>query len=298
MRLKEFKANLDPTSGKQNLSSHKDVLNKLLVGNIQSNFKNRGYEFEDYRSYSPSDDAERIDWKASLRSNELLIRETIEEKAVNVLFLLDISDSMLFSSNDKLKCEFAAEIVSELSFAIQREGNAIGMSMFNEKLVKSFPPMIGTGQYYDMINELKNVNNYGGKSNLKNAIKYSLSFLKVPSLVVIISDFIDIGEDWEKYLSVISFKYDLIGICIKDVRDRKLPKNIGQIIIEDPTSEEKIMFDTVKDSERFNQHAKDEEEKLLAIFKKAKSECLILQSDEPYFNPLIRFLQKRAKMKI
>ena len=63
-------------------------------------------------------------------------------------------------------------------------------------------------------------------------------------MIVIISDFIDIGEDWQKYLSVLSYKYDLIGICIKDVRDRVLPKNLGKVVIEDPTSNRKIVIFT------------------------------------------------------
>ena len=101
MRLKSFKADLSPSHSKHNLSAHKSVLNKLLVGNLESDFKNRGFEFEDYREYTQNDDAERIDWKATLRANQLLVRQTTEEKSVNVLFMIDVSNSMLFRSEER-----------------------------------------------------------------------------------------------------------------------------------------------------------------------------------------------------
>ncbi|MBR9676840.1 DUF58 domain-containing protein [Candidatus Woesearchaeota archaeon] len=298
MKLKEFKANLNPQSSKYNFSTHKNVLNKLLVGTMASLFKNKGFEFEDYRKYTAADDASRIDWKATLRAGTLLIRETIEEKAVNVLFLVDVSDSMLFSSGDKLKCEYTAEIISGLAFAILREGNAVGLVMFNDKIVKSMQPKVGSGQYYDIIRELSNPKNYGGKCDLKNAIKNSLALLKVPSLVVILSDFIDVAEGWEKFVQVVSFKYDVMGFIIRDLRDRILPKDLGYFVLEDPTTKKKIVADTKEFHKKYNTAVIEEEKYLDQAFKKAKSDCIILQTDQEFFNPLIRFLEKRARIKI
>lgn len=297
MKLKSFQADMNPHSSIHNLSAHKNVLNKLLVGNLESAFKNRGFEFDDYRKYTSSDDAHRIDWKATLRANELLIKQTIEEKAVNVLFLIDVSDTMLFSSGSKLKCEYAAEIVCGLSFAIQREGNAIGIGLFNDKIVKQLYPKIGAQQYFDIMNMISNPKNYGGKCDLKNAIKYSLALLKVPSLMIIISDFINVGENWEKYLKIISLKYDLLGINIRDIRDRNLPKNAGYFVIENPYSNKKVTIDTVEYYEKYKKIVEKEEKYIENIFKKAKSSCLTLQTTFEYFKPIVEFLEKRTKIR-
>lgn len=296
MKLKEFKADLNPNSKIHNFSAHKKIINKLLVGNFESDLKNRGMEFEDYRKYTQSDDSRQIDWKASLRTNQILIRESIEEKAVNVMFLVDVSDSMLFSSSEKLKCEYAAEIVCGLSFAIQREGNAIGLCLFNEKIVKSLPPKIGTRQYLDMMREISRATNYGGKANLKNAMKHCLSLMKSPCLLIIISDFIDIGDDWEHFLQIVSLKYLILGLDIKDIRDRIIPKNIGFFVIEDPSSNDKIVFDTKEFYEKYENEVKKNEENIVKGFKKAKSMCINLQTNEDFFNPIIRYLEKRLNI--
>lgn len=297
MKLKEFKAELKPTNSKHNFSSHKNIINKLLLGNMVSQMKNRGFEFEDYRVYTKNDDASRIDWKATLRSNQLLLRETTEEKAVNVVFLVDVSDTMLFSSGEKLKCEYAAEIVCSLSFTIQREGNAIGLALFNEKIQSLVRPKVGSKQYFDIIKMISTKENYGGKSNLKNAIKNALAILKVPSLLVIISDFIDIGEDWETYLEMVSLKYNVIGICVRDKLDRNIPKNAGYFVIEDPKSDKKTLIDTKEHYQTYKEEIKHEEEYLDKSFKNAKSSYIVLQTDEDFTNPLIRFLEKRSRIK-
>jgi hypothetical protein len=297
MKLKSFKADLKPAISKHEFSSHKNIINKLLFGNMVSQMKNRGFEFEDYRIYTKNDDAERIDWKATLRAHQLLIRQTAEEKAVNVLFLVDVSDSMLFASGEKLKCEYAAEVVCALSYVIQREGNAIGLTLFNDKIVKAITPKLGTKQYIDMMTELARHKNYGGGCDLKNAIKKSMAMLKIPSLLIIISDYIDAGENWEKYLEIVSLKYNVIGICIRDRLDRGLPEDVGYFVLEDPSSEKKILIDTKEAYNNYKQKISDEEASIDRMFKRAKSSCLILQTDDEYSTPLIKFLEKRSRIK-
>ena len=59
------------------------ILDKLAEARIMSKyrriFKGKGLEFLDYRPYTEQDDSLRIDWKATVRANKLLIREYKEE---------------------------------------------------------------------------------------------------------------------------------------------------------------------------------------------------------------------------
>ena len=93
----------------------KGLLTSTTVGAYKSVFKGRGLEFAGYRPYSTTDDASLIDWKATARTGDVLVREYIEERNLNIIFLFDVSDSMLFGSTDKLKAEYAAELVASLS---------------------------------------------------------------------------------------------------------------------------------------------------------------------------------------
>ena len=105
------------------------IVNTSFVGGYKSVFKGHGMEFEDYREYTPNDDASTIDWKASVRSKQLLVREFVEERNLNVFFLIDASSSMVYGSTDKLKMEYAAEIVATLSYTILQAGDSISFAL-------------------------------------------------------------------------------------------------------------------------------------------------------------------------
>jgi uncharacterized protein (DUF58 family) len=267
----------------------------MLVGDVNSTLKNKGIEFEDYRKYTQADDAERIDWKVSLKANQLLIRNTVEEKAQKVMFLIDVSDTMLFSSGDKLKCEYAAEIVANLSFAIQLGGNSSGVCFFNDKLVKTLTPSGGARQYFNIITELKKTDNYGGLCDLGNAIKRLMSIIKSSTLIIIISDFINPGDKWDKYLEVAALNHKVLGICVRDTLDRRLPDNLGYFVIEDPSSQKKIVIDTKESFKKYNEKIAEDELFIDKTFKRVSSSCIMIETTENYENKIMGFLENRSK---
>ena len=112
---------------------HKFPVKKILYKSV---FRGRGLEFESYRLHGDDDDVSLIDWKASLRANEMLAKQYVEERRLNVYFLVDVSNSMLFGSSDKLKAEFTAEFVASLSHLVVGSGDNIGLVMFSDEVVK------------------------------------------------------------------------------------------------------------------------------------------------------------------
>ncbi len=294
MPVADFKADLIPKLHELDVFAKRRILNMTLSGNLITTFKGRGFEFEGYRQFTPNDDASFIDWKASLRSNRLLIREYNVEKNFNTVFLIDVSDSMLFTSTERLKCEFAAEIISNLASGILEAGAGIGFAMFTDKLVCKLQPQLGRKQYYQLMKELCNGNNYGGNFDLEFAVKFLLTFLKEKALVVIVSDFFGLKGNWYKFMQILSQKFEVIGVMIKDPRDRELPKEAGQYILQDPYSNEKIYVDTKDYYELFMKQAREDEELIKRKFSLLRSDLLVLQTDQPYTDKIIRFFKKRG----
>ena len=68
----------------------KSSVGSKLIGRYKSVFKGKGLEFAGYREYSPDDDSTMIDWKASSRANEIMVKEMVEERNLNVFFLIDV----------------------------------------------------------------------------------------------------------------------------------------------------------------------------------------------------------------
>ena len=294
--MEELKLNLKPLIKKLEVSTKRGFID-ILTGSYKSSFKGKGLDFDGYRSYISGDDANTIDWKATLRSQDLLVKVFTEERNVNIIFLVDISSSMSFASIDKLKNEYAAELVASMSFAAIQAGDSVGMIMFSDKIVKLLPPAMGNRQYFMIIKALSNPKLYEGKFDLSRVISDLMNSFKRGAIVVIVSDFIGLGKDWEKYLSAASERFELIGIMVRDPRDYEMPEDVGQIVISDPYSDKEILIDTATIKEEYEAAVKKQIEYIKHTFIKSRANFLELRTDKPFLNHVINFFLVRNKIK-
>ena len=293
MPVKELKIDLMPHLKKIQFKARRDVLNRMLEGNWSTIFKGEGLEFAGYRAYTYGDDASKIDWGASLRAHETLVRELEEYHNFNIFFLIDVSNSMLFSSTGKLKAEYAAELTFSLCYAMMQTGDAIGLGLFTDRLIAKVAPSQGKGVYYRIMRELINPKNYGGNFDFTRALQYVRSFLKERSVIVIISDFIGLKEGWHRYINILSRMYDIIAIMVRDPRDSVMPLVSGQYLIEDPYSNERIYIDSHQYMKRYAAETRKEEEFIRSSFEKAKLGFVSLKTDEDFQEPIVKYFRKR-----
>jgi len=271
------------------------IVNTRFVGGYKSVFKGHGMEFENYRPYAPDDDASLIDWKASVRSQQLFIREYVEERNLNVFFLIDVSSSMIYSSIDKLKMEYVGELAASLSFIVLNAGDSMGFALFSDKIVKKVPPTIGFVQYHNLVSTLVDPIHYGGKYDLSEALKFTLTFLKEASVVILISDFIGLKKDWEKYVRMVSSKFDLIGVMVRDPRDKVLPEYNAQVILEDPFSNKQILVRPEVIGGDYKKYVIKQEQKIKNVFLESGANFLNLTTTESFVKPLTNLFIRRAK---
>ena len=116
------------TKVKANLSIYTNKkTSNILDGAYNSIYKGKSMEFEDLREYVIGDNIKDIDWKASSRSNKILIKQFIAEKKHNVLFLLDSGKKM---SADTIEGESKKEVtlmtVGTISYLVNRHGDSVG----------------------------------------------------------------------------------------------------------------------------------------------------------------------------
>lgn len=292
MPLKKFKAELVPGIKELTLNVKKNLLTSAMTGELASSLKGRGIEFEDYRDYSQSDDASRIDWGASQRSQRLLVREYKSDVNFNAFFIIDTSESMLFASTKKLKCEFAAEVVTSIFHGILSSGNSVGFALFNEGIVKMAKPLLGKKQFHFFTKQISNVKNYGGKKNFGKSVRQAMSILDRKALIFLVSDFLDVDEDLADYLKIISHVHQVVGIMIRDPRDFELPNINEQFVLEDPYSKETIYIDSKQYAKLYKEQNQKQLDLIRTIFHRTKSKLLELRTDEAYYNPLLKFFTK------
>ena len=272
----------------------KGLIQTKGIGSYKSVFRGKGLDFSEYRPYDRNDDASLIDWKASMRANELLIRQYEEERDLNVFFVVDCSSGMIFGSTDKLKNEYAAEIVISLAFTILEVGDSVGLVMFNDKIMKKVYPGKGRGQFYSVVRALSDPENYGGGFSFDNVTDFILNYLKQSTVVILVSDFVGMNENSLDKFKLISTKYDTIGIMVRDPRDKTLPTDVGQIVIEDPYSSKSLLIEPNLIKEVYEEEIKKQEKWIRDSFMRNKSDFLSLTTDKSFVKPLIGLFNERA----
>jgi len=290
--MARLKINLTPSLQKLDLMV-KGLVNTKFMGNYASTFKGTGLEFADYRNYTPSDDSGRIDWKASHRSGKLLVKEFVEERNLNVYFLVDVSSKMMLGSVSKLKCEYSAELVVSLTYTILKAGDFVGLALFSDKINKIVFPTSGMKQFQSISDSLSNLSLYGGESNIKKALDFALKNFGQNSLVLFISDFIT-TQNFEEELRLAAKKFDLIGIMVRDPIDISLPKGTGQVLLQGSELGEKILISPNKFGLEYAKETKKDISKINHSFESSGADFLLLNTSRPFEQELVSFFKRRG----
>ena len=103
-----------------------------LSGPIKSNFRGRGIEFEEVRSYQPGDDIRTIDWRVTARTGSAHTKLFREERERPVLVVVDQRSSMFFGSSHCFKSVLAAQLAGLLAWSALHGGDRVGGLVFNE----------------------------------------------------------------------------------------------------------------------------------------------------------------------
>ena len=278
------------------IAEFENAIQKFPVKKIlyKSIFRGRGLEFESYRSYGPDDDASLIDWKASLRANEMLARKYVEERRLSVYFLVDVSNSMLFGSSNKLKAEFVAEFVASLSHLIVSVGDSIGLIMFSGDVVKVLHPSSSKNQFALFTKFLSDSSFYGGGFDLNKSIDYALRAVKSPYTVfILVSDFIRTKKDNLRSLRLIGSRFETLAVMVRDQMDENLPKTKYQFSIQDPYSGKQMILDPEIAAERYRKNVIKQKGLVKEMLKRSRIDLLELMTDKSFSVPLSTFLRGR-----
>lgn len=268
----------------------KKIFYKILL-------RGKGLEFDSYRRFEPDDDSSLIDWRASMRSNSLIVKQYVEERDIKVLFLVDVGDSMIFGSTEKLKCEYCAEVIAALSYVITNTpSDQVGFVFFNKDIVDMIPLRSGKNQFDILAHSITNPELYGGSSDFKIFLNKIMGRLD-PSLtlVFLISDFLGINESCKKYFEDIGAFAETIAIMVRDPLDRTLPELNKEVVIEDPKLHERLVINPKIAKKIYQANAMEQEELVKKIFRDSNIDFLSLTTDQDFSPPLAMFLKSRAE---
>jgi uncharacterized protein (DUF58 family) len=179
----------------------------------RSKQKGLGSEFYGMRKYVFGDQYRLIDWKASARTQKLIVKEFESERDVSVMILVDSSNSMAGGAIENTKFEYAIRACMLLTkVALSRKDN-VGVYTFSDKKnFKFLKPRSGEDHFYQVLDFVARIKPQG-KSRFVEAMDYLNRRYQKRSLIFIISDLeASVKEIGQAIRKLIPFNHTVIII--------------------------------------------------------------------------------------
>ena len=205
------------TKIKANISiySNKKTSN-LLDGSYKSIYKGRSMNFEDLREYIIGDNVKDIDWKASARSNHILVRQFVAEKKHNIMIVLDTGKKMLADTKkNEEKKEVALMTAGTLAYLANKNGDYVG-SVYNSNNIVYHQLKMGLYNIEKILNEYNADVEKADNSNLEKSLDYIVKHIKKRLIIFVITDIDGIENISKNTLEQLNYMNDVMFININD----------------------------------------------------------------------------------
>ncbi|PKL77507.1 MAG: DUF58 domain-containing protein [Candidatus Melainabacteria bacterium HGW-Melainabacteria-1] len=273
----------------------RQTVNQLLSGQYVSVFKGLGLEFEEVRPYAEGDDERHIDWNVTARTGQVHVKRYIEERELSLFLLVDISPSVYFGSQRRLKLDLAIEFAAIMAFSALRNNDRVGLLLFDDSVRKVIPPRKGRRHALRVIRELLRALEAppvrAQNTELDGALHFVNSILHRRGIIFVVSDFLDTGNLFP--LKVLNRRHECIAVRLRDPLENQLP-DAGWVRLQDPESGQQQLwnFGDRRVRERFAERAIARDAALTEQFRRMGVDQVLLEtSAESVWKELIRFYQ-------
>lgn len=215
------------------LVTRKKIRN-ILVGNYSSALKGHGYDFIDHKVYQPGDDIRKIDWSATARSSHPLVKNTHEERDLEVMIVADWSNSMNVVTARYSKQELLLYITTALAHSALSDDMRVGCVGFTDREEFEIKPTRGKAHLWEMVHRLWDFKPQGSATRVLPVLEGLDRRLTKMTIVFLVSDFV-FDEDIFQSLSFkrLVSRHDVVPILLKDPSEAQLPEGRGYMWVRD-----------------------------------------------------------------
>ena len=270
-------------------------LDGSLQGDYHTMFRGYGLDLADIREYVAGDDVRHIDWNVTARMDTPYVREYLEDREITAQFLLDISPSVDFGTATALKRDLLIDFVAVLARLLVRHGNRVGAVVYGKGVERVIPAAGGRVQVLRLIDELEKHPRLESApaTSLAELLDTGARAIRRRSLVFVISDFFT-TPGWERPLSQLSRRHEVLAVRLTDPRERELP-DIGMVVMNDAETGEHLWVDTSdrRFRARFAEVVARRDAALASAFARSGVDAMELSTEEDLVRSIVRFAAMR-----
>jgi len=145
-----------------------------------------GTDFFGLREYTRYDDYRAIDWKASARTMELMVREFTIEVPLNIVLMIDSSYSMGYGKPIS-KLDYSIDTALMLAKIALDQHDRVGLLIYADDVKSYIPPKSDRNNVNLMLREFALARPEGGSGYLE-AIRYAVENLRMRTMFIIMAD--------------------------------------------------------------------------------------------------------------
>ncbi len=151
--------------------------------------RGEGRTFESLRDYVPGDDPRTLDWKATARHGELLVRQYEAERSQNVVLAIDAGRLMSEAIGGATRLDHALSAALLLADVAAAHGDRVGMFAFADTVQRFLPP--SRVSLAGLANALAGVAARPVESSYPLAFAFLARHLRRRSLLVVFTEIVD-----------------------------------------------------------------------------------------------------------
>ena len=203
--------------------STKKTTSRVLDGSYNSIYKGRSMNFDELREYVPGDDVKDIDWKATSRSQKVLIRQYIAEKKHNIMLVMDTNRRMLADTSEgEEKREVALIGGGSLAYMVTSNGDYVSAIYSDGEKMCRFPFRMGFLNLETILSGYNKAVSLKNNSNIDQSLEYIIRNIRRRMIVVIVTDMEGISKVSESLLRQLILVHDVLLINVSDAKRRVL----------------------------------------------------------------------------
>lgn len=190
---------------------------RVLDGSYKSIHKGRSMNFDELREYVQGDDIKDIDWKASSRSNKILVRQYIAERKHNILLVFDTNMNMLGDSDGlEEKRELAIMSAGTLAYFVNKSGDFVASVYMTNDGVKYFPFKSGLGNIELILENYHRDVTMENHTDINDCLEYIIRNFKQKMIVILVTDLRGFKNITDTNLKRLLVAHDVLALNISD----------------------------------------------------------------------------------
>ncbi len=205
----------------------------LLEGEYAAVHVGRGIDFNDLREYVRGDDVKDIDWKASARSRQLLVKRYVAERKHTVLLCVSTGRSMAALNDAAVaKRELAVLVSGLMGLLAVQHGDLVSLVHGDAAAQHAERPRGGELHLERLLARVHDaITPEAAPADLSALLRYVVRTVRRRTLLVVVCDDILVTEESADLLRRLSVQHEVLLLAIGDL-DPTRPEVAGRDLVD------------------------------------------------------------------